>query len=271
MTLTKLQHMINPQVMADMISAELPAKLRFSAIAEVDTTLVGRPGDTITIPAYNYIGDAEDVAEGVAMGTSVLTTTSGQVTIKKAGKAVELTDESILSGYGDPAGEAQKQLLMAIANKVDNDSLEILDGAQLELDKSDDVIKPDSISDAIDLFEEEDDEARVLYVSPKQVGTLRKSEDFIRASDLGDKVLVKGAIGEIYGCQVVASRKITEKEGKYTNIIAKPGALGVYLKRAVELESDRDILKKTTVLSSDQHYGVAIKDSSRVVKLITKA
>ena len=91
--------------MATMVSAKLPKKIKFSPIAGIDNTLKGQPGNTITVPKYAYIGDAEDVAEGVAMGTTVLTSTTTQATVKKAGKAVELTDEAVLSGYGDPVGD----------------------------------------------------------------------------------------------------------------------------------------------------------------------
>ncbi len=40
---TKLANLVDPQVMADMVSAKLPKKIKFSPIARVDTTLVGRP------------------------------------------------------------------------------------------------------------------------------------------------------------------------------------------------------------------------------------
>ena len=38
---TKLANLVDPQVMADMVSAKLPKKIKFSPIARVDTTLVG--------------------------------------------------------------------------------------------------------------------------------------------------------------------------------------------------------------------------------------
>ena len=75
MAQTKLTNLINPEVMAPMISAKLPKKIKFSPIAKIDDTLAGQPGNTITVPKYAYIGDAEDVAEGVAMGTTAVSYT----------------------------------------------------------------------------------------------------------------------------------------------------------------------------------------------------
>jgi N4-gp56 family major capsid protein len=111
--------LINPQVMADMISAKIPMKLVVAPFAKVDTTLAGRPGNTITVPQYAYIGDAVDIAEGIAAETVKLETSTADVTVKKAMKAVELTDEAVLSGYGNPVGETNNQLAKAIASKVD--------------------------------------------------------------------------------------------------------------------------------------------------------
>ena len=50
--ITKLADLIDPEVMADMISAKIPAKIRVAPFAKVDTTLVGQPGSTVTIPSY---------------------------------------------------------------------------------------------------------------------------------------------------------------------------------------------------------------------------
>ena len=47
--------MVNPEVLKDMIQAELPNAIRFAPLAEVDNTLVGRPGDTVTVPKFEYI------------------------------------------------------------------------------------------------------------------------------------------------------------------------------------------------------------------------
>lgn len=285
MATTKLSNLINPEVMAGMISATLPKKIKFSTIARVDTTLQGRAGNTITVPKYAYIGDAVDVAEGEAMDTTVLTATTTEATVKKAGKAVEITDEALLSGYGDPAGQAAMQLGMAIASKIDEDAYNALLGASLVYEGSAKAISYEGIVEANAKFGDESDEAmdKVMYIHPDQEVTIRKDPNFIDRNKFGGEVMATGVIGKIAGIQIRKSKRVKFAENIYYNPIvilstADPNedpaadgganedyALTIYLKRDAALESDRDILKKTNVLSADEHYAVVLSNESKVV------
>lgn len=266
MAQTRLENMVDPQVLAEMIREELPAQIRFSPLARMDNTLVGQPGSTVTVPKWKYIGDAETVAEGEAIDLTQLETDTEDFTIKKAGKGVELTDESVLSGYGDPVGEAGQQLMLSIAQKVDNDVLEALGSTTLEYESSDGITF-DAVDEAQGIFNDEDDEPMVLIANPKDVANLRKSAggDWTRASDLGDSILVSGVFGEVLGAQVIRSRKVEEG----TAYLVKTGALAIYLKRDADVEDDRDIVHKTTVITADQHYGAHLYDESKAVKITT--
>ena len=115
MAVTMMNNMINPEVMGDMINAKIEALAKITPYAKVDTTLQGVPGDTKTVPSWNYIGDAEDVAEGAEVGLSTLTASQATFTIKKAMKAVGISQEAINSGLGNPVGQAEHQLAKAIA------------------------------------------------------------------------------------------------------------------------------------------------------------
>ena len=260
---TKLVNLVNPEVMQDMISAELPQKLKFAPLATVDTTLQGQAGDTITIPAWDYIGDADDLTEGVAMGTVVLETSVKQATIKEAGKAVEITDKAVNSGLGDPIGEGKNQIVMSIDSKVDADCVTALGTATLTHTAAS-VISYDNVVDGIDKFAEEDDEAKILFIHPLQKGTLRKDPDFIAHVP---NAYMTGVIGEIAGCQVVASSRVPVGATTYDNFIVKPGALAIYLKEKALIETDRDILKRSTVVAASEYYVAALANPSKVVKL----
>lgn len=271
---TMVADLIDPEVMADMINAKLPAKIKITPYAKIDNTLVGQPGDEITVPKYAYIGDAEDVAEGVAIGATKLSTSSTKTKVKKAGKAVIITDEAALSGYGNPVGEATNQLTMSVASKLDNDAMDELQKATLVYDGSKEVITYGAIVNAVDLFEEEDMMAKIMYVHPKQVTHLRLDPDFKDINKYPMKTLMTGVIGEIAGCQIIPSKKVPLKAGIYICPIVKTAsdeldedtpALTVYLKRDVLIESARDITTKTTTIVADKHYTVALSNESKVV------
>lgn len=278
MTQTKIANLVNPEVMGDMIAAKLPKKLQVIPFATIDRTLEGVPGNTITVPSYTYIGDAEDVNEGVEAGVVVLGTSTKTATIKKAMKAVELTDEAVLSGYGDPVGNAENQLALAVASKIDNDALDALLATNTrKYDSKTKAISYDVIVDAIDLFEEEVNTEKVMFVNPKQVTTLRKDPNFISADKYPANVVMSGEIGTIANTRIVPTKKVKldTTSAFYTCPIIKltnddeteqdTAALTVYLKRDPNVEVDRKSLKRTTEISIDEFYTVAVSDDSKVV------
>lgn len=316
--LTKLEHLIDPEVMAPMISAKLNAAITATPFAKIDNKLQGQPGSTITVPKYKYIGDAEDVAEGVEQGETILTTSSENYTVKKAVKDVILTDEAVLSGYGNPVGEANSQLGLSIANKVNNDVMQELEKAPLvkKVGKAIDYV---GIVDSIDLFQEESNVPKIMYINPSQNTTLRKDSNFISADKYDNNVIMNGEIGMIANTRIVPSRKITltdaytkvvdpkvasigtyyERNGsvyvKTTDTAITEGktyytkdakqtykcpivqlnpeeqtsddisAVTIYLKRNVNVETERKVKGKKTLISVDEHYVAALTDESKVV------
>ena len=119
--LTMLADLINPEVMADMISAKIEKKLKMTPFVKVDTTLQGREGDTITIPAFLYTGNCVEVAEGEEIPVRKLGVTSKKYTIKKVGDGLQYSDEAVLSAHGNVVGEGNNQLGLSVAEKIEND------------------------------------------------------------------------------------------------------------------------------------------------------
>lgn len=278
MAMTKLEHLIDAEVMADAISGKIASKIVVTPFAKVDTTLEAKnAGDTITVPRFSYIGDAEDIAEGVACGTVQLTADTTTATVKKAMKAVELTDEAVLSGYGDPVGETNGQLAKSIRSKMDADAMEALQTAQLKFDGTANKISYAGIVDAVDVFGEEFNSEKVIFVNPAQVSALRKDADFLAADKLAESVRVTGAIGKICNCEVVVSKKVPLNEGgtAYVCPIVKLNeegeteddtpALTIYMKRNVNVETERDTLARKTIISVDEIYTAALSNASKVV------
>ena len=276
---TNLSDMINPEVMSEMISAKVSKRVAVMPFAKVDTTLQGQAGNTITIPVFEYIGDAHDVPEGTSISNSTLSTKHKQFTIKKIGHGVDITDEAILSGYGDPVGEANRQLIMAISQKVDQDAIDALYGASLTYNGIANKISYAGIVDAIDAFEEEFNTEKIIFVHPKQVSQLRKDADFTSADKYlnGNYVAVNGEIGKIANARVVVSKRVKEDDthAGYVNPIVKINfdaeteeatpALTIFLKRNVMVETDRDIDTQINRIRASENYVVALTDESKVV------
>lgn len=213
MPVTTMSNMINPQVMGDMIEAKINALAKITPYAKVDTSLVGVPGDTKTVPCWNYIGDAEDVAEGNEVSLTAMTATSTTFTIKKAMKAVGLTQEAVNSGLGNPIGQAETQLAKSIVGKVDDDVLTAALTSTNVVDKSSAAIGYDAIVDAVTKFEDEEDGIeKVMFINPKQEATLLKDDDFLSADKFKNGVAVNGAIGKIAGCWIKKSKKIEKRD-----------------------------------------------------------
>ena len=269
---TVLNDLINPQVVADLVNEKLTDAIQVLPLCAVDRALEGRSGSKVLLPKYAYIGDAVDVSEGSEIPVKKLTASTVEVSIKKAGNGVELTDESLLSGYGDPLGEAVRQQGVSIANKVDNDALGCL--AEIEGDmavgKSTAPLSADAVADALVKFGDQADGEKVLLIAPAQLAALRKSESWIKATDMGVTALMQGTVGMLHGCQVALSSKIKASAGVYENYIVMPGALAVFLKRDTEAEMQRDIVRKTTVVTVDKHYTVHLANDGKAVKLKVK-
>ena len=272
---TKLTNLIDPEVMAPMISAKITNAIVATPFAKIDTTLVGQPGSTITVPKYKYIGDAEDLAEGVTADKTKLETSSANYTIKKAVKQVELTDEAVLSGYGNPVGETNSQLAKAIASKVDNDVMDELKGAQLSK-TFETGISYDNIVDAIDVLAEEENVEKVMFIHPHQVSELRKDENFISNDKYNNNVIMRGEIGMVANTRIVPSKKAINEAGtQYLNPIVElrpesqtgdeTAAVTIFLKRNVNLETQRELGNYTTLIGADEHYVAALTDESKVV------
>lgn len=275
MTQTKIAQMVNPEVLADMVSAKLTKMIKFTPLAYVERELVGQPGNTVTVAKWVYSGDAKDITEGEAIVPDQLTTDKSTMTIKKAGKGVEVTDEALLSGYGDPLGQAAHQISLAIANKVDNDLVVEAKKATQYVDDA--PTTGAALDKALAVFEDEEDARYVALVNPKDAIDLRADtvKEWVRGSEIGANIVISGTFGETHGVQIVRSKKVEKGKGFLVKVsaietdtddVAKYGAFVINLKRDVAVETDRDILKKTTVITGDEHYGVYLYDPTKVVK-----
>ena len=251
---TYLSDLFNPQAIADLIEPKLTHNMVFGPLAMIDRTLEGRAGNTVTLPYYSYIGAASAVSEGYDIPLAKLEQNTTPVTIVKYGKAVQLTDEAVLSGYGDPLGEAANQIALSIDDAMDEALLAALaanSASAQNYTTSDSAtdLAPADIPLALAKFGEDNDGEKTLLVTPdfyaKLVGQ-PAATNWIPASEIAANIKVRGTVGMAFGCNVVVTNRLITSGNLY---IVKPKTLAVFLKRGVMIETDRDILNQSTVLA----------------------
>lgn len=262
---TYLANLFNPQVVGDRIEKKLFDYIRFAPLARVYNNLVGRPGSTVTLPFYNSIGAATAVAEGQDIPISQLTESTVSVTVSKYAKGVQITDEAVLSAYGDPIGEAVDQIAQSIGQAYDNAMLAAMGtSVAANMTTAAAALTADGIASALTLFGEDIDGDKVILVSPAGYETIRKANGWIPGTEVAANLIIRGTVGMIHGCQVVVSNKLIAANASY---IVKPGALAIYNKRDILVETDRDIINKSTVITADRHAAVYVLDKSKLIKM----
>lgn len=270
---TKLEDLFVPEVIAQEVEQKLIDKLAMEQFTETDTTLQGKAGDTVTLPSFQYIGDAEDVAEGEAIPVEKLQSATRQATIKKIGKGVPVTDEAVLSGYGDPIGEATSQLATAIKSKLDNDTIAMLGEdvkATMTVGDGTAALDDELISKALVKFGEDIEGQMVCPINPDQLESLRNNTFYIPASEIAADVRVNGSLGMIHGVQFVIRNRIKASGGKINNYIIKERPIKYYLKRGIMIETARDAEKQITTIYASQLGDTFLYDESKIVKIVAK-
>ncbi len=211
---THLSDIINPEVMGDAINYKLDAQLKHLRYARVDKSLQGVPGDTKTVPAWKYIGDAEEVDDDTEATPVKLEATSTDFTIKCITKCVSITQKAINSGYGKPVDQAENQLVDSIKSKVNADLVSCVYGAgatRLYAPSTLVQIGYSGIVAAETMFNDEEDEIeKVMFIHPEQEAALLNDTLFQSKDKFGGNVAVRGCIGMAASCWIKKSKKIAK-------------------------------------------------------------
>ncbi|MFI9203329.1 N4-gp56 family major capsid protein [Streptomyces sp. NPDC053048] len=276
---TTAAQMIVPDVWADMVQAKFKGAMILGTLATDDNTLEGKPGDSVNFPKWKALSDAEDLTEGTAMSTEQLGTDPGNsATIKEAGKAVEITDKARLVAFGDPYAETQRQLGVLIARKIDTDLRAAAEApGVITVDAATKALSWDVMVSGIEKFGDAWDPQNMagLIIHSVQRAALLRDPNFISADKLGGAAVIpRGVIGQVGGVNIYVSDRLTKAgtgvDTTYNALLLRRGALGLLYKRRPIVETDRDILKRTTVVTTNVHYACHRLDDEGVVVLKTK-
>lgn len=278
MTTTLKTNVIVPEVLADMIAAQFAGSLVIgrSDMVRVTEDLMATGGDTVKIPRWSAISEADDLEEDEALTAAVLGSASDTAPVVGAGKLVEISDQALLAAQGDPLQEIARQYGLLIARKIDSSLVTEAETTTLSKTVAA-VIDADAIIDAKTKFGDAQADIAGIILHSKQFADLMKNDDFKQSSIYGDLggALATGSVGTILGMPVFVSDRVTETEGTpntYTALLVKRGALGLFYARTPRVEFQRNIEKFTTKISVSAFYAVCLFQSSPLgaVKLITQ-
>ena len=255
-SLIKKTDLFIPQVVGDMVREVASKETAFSFLATTDNTLVGKSGDTITIPIQKSISPAEVVAEGAQIPFEKFTQITKTVTVQKIGKGVTFTEEAKISAFSNIDSEKVLELGSAIAQKKDDrilDILKLIKPAMTHTMATGDLTF-NEVNKALVKFGNLRNKPKYLFVNSVQYASIleNNSAQFINATQLGAEIQMSGVVGMIWGCYLILTDKITDE-----NYIVQPGAIVDFKKKNIEIRQDYDIdldLYKTTATEHGVHY-----------------
>src|SRR5574344_2989823 len=76
------KNVIIPEVYSELIREKMGNRVAITQFADVKGELMGKTGETLVMPAYQYIGMASDIQPGTAMTASNMKQSSKTATIK---------------------------------------------------------------------------------------------------------------------------------------------------------------------------------------------
>lgn len=292
---TTTADLIIPEVWADAVGPTILGKAVMVALADTDDQLVGQPGDSVTFPKFGYIGDAEDLTEGVAMEADALTMTDSKATIKEVGKAVKLTDSATLSALGNPNSQARVQIALAVARKIDTDLIaaavyEHTNGGGGDEEATTAPLKIATTgmfswnlyTRAVALLGDDydPDEIAGVVLHSAQHAQLMNDANFLSADKFGaGAVILRGQVGAVGRVPIFVSDRVPSvtdvdsgtggnQAGAVALIILK-GALALKYKRRPIVETDRDIMARINYITTNAHYAVKRVNDRGVIAVTT--
>ena len=261
MATTTKANLFIPQVVADQIATEYGNAIVVSRYFEQENNLVGRAGDTLTFPQFTYIGDAEVVAEGADYTPAQLTASTVSVKVEKVGKQVQITDEALNSGYGNPYGEATTQIAHAVAIKDDKDAIACLMTSTRTAEGS--TLDNAILNGMKVLGEMALTNTVYCFCNSQEYYDMLGSQKFIPASQMLAEKVTKGVVGQYLGVNIIPTDTVTAK----APILMVQGAGKKVNKASFTAEQDRDLSNHTWLLDGTEHRVMYLYNASKVVKL----
>lgn len=268
MATTLKANMFVPEVATEVATAQFPTELAMRMagspfVRPFPASGTLREGDTVTFPRFDPMSAFAAMTEDVALTPQTLTTSTDTATVQHAGLAAEITDVADLASRGDPSTEVGMQMARRAAEYVDDallteaytTALSSTPGATFAYSALVDALMTNWGDRAFM-------EVGGIIVHSKVAGDIMTAAEFAATDKAPDNMSTahNGMIGSIARIPLYVSDRINvdtvPTPDEYDCLVVKRGGLGLQFQRELFIESDRDILKKNTVISADIFFAV---------------
>lgn len=268
------KNMIIPDVYAELVREKIKGKVVISQSAKVVKTLVGKPGETVSMPKWAYIGDAKDITVGTAMDKTALKQTNTTATIKMvAAPAVSVNDYDDVVEFGNALDEASKQQAISLARKLDTDCIAVALTTPLKSKlATKQQVTFDEMNAILGLYGDDAnaEDFAGIYIHSAFVPSFLKMDGFVDKTKTftadGTGVMQNNLLGYFRGIPVLVTDRLydTVKHEGYI-LTVKKDSIGLIPKEAPFVEPARDASTRTTTVYCSEYYAVALIDDSGVV------
>jgi hypothetical protein len=268
MAVTAIADIINPEVLADQLSAKFPDHLVLGQtnLVKVDDTFpLGSPGTQFKIPSWKRIPVFAALSEGVAMTPGKISSMSEFATVARAGAAFEVYDTAELVSKADPVSEIADQISRRAAEYIDNALVVEAEHTPNILDVSGTgggLVDQNTFITAMTTTLGDNYASLIqggmLVMHSKVFGDLLKTGAIQNQYQSGMNVLQTGTLPTLLGLPILLSDLVTvnvvSSVNQYHSYVVGREALALFYQREVMVEFDRDILLQADIIAGSVHF-----------------
>lgn len=254
---------INNEVIENSYNSVLTSKLDLMKYATVDYSLAEIAGMTKKVYQRSVKGDLEEVTMGVGNTKDI------EVTVTPKDYTVGTTQGRFT--YYDEEMEQDASVVdtgvKGMAEKFMNDmnSKIVTELGKATLTSTYTAVGFDTFVDALAKLNHEDESQFFCLINPNMLGTVRKAlkDDLKYNTD----IVTTGYVGSVVGMPIIVSKAVADD----TIIIASNKAVKIFVKKASEVEQDRDKNLRKNMIYTRKVAVVALYDTTECVKITKKA
>lgn len=228
-------------------------------------------GDTVHITSIAEM-TADQITPGTALTPVAPTETEQTLVIDQYyGKAVEIQDMLKRQSKYDLRAPYTDVIGFALAKAIDGSLLSEyanVDAGNVQTTVANltfnGIVDAHSLLDAADVPQED----RFIVVNAQGLADLRKLDEFRSYNETGVPSNVEktmGIVGDIYGAPVYLTNAVKDDGTHYQFLLFHKSAFALAVQQQPEIETDRDILKKTDLISGSCLWGVKTVRSDHAV------